>query len=424
MQYLQTWGGSGGFYGGKEHPATDFGSYIRDAYMANGIVFACSLARMALFTEATFQWRNFQDGGLFGNAGLGMLEEPWPNGTTGDMLARAEQDVSLAGNFYLRVYDGRVERLRPDWVTIVAEPQGRGLAPDVVGYQYDPGGNLGAGTFVPAAEMVHWAPIPDPDAAYRGMSWLTPVAREVLTDRQMTRHKQRFFDNAATPNLLITYDSQLSPESKDRIREQLAAKHESVENAYKTLVLDAGADATVVGNSLEQMSFSATQAAGENRICVASGVPPIVVGIQSGLNAATYSNYGQAMRRFADLWARPQWRSIAAALDRILPTPAGAQLWYDDRDIPALQQDAQDEADIVYTKARTADTLIRAGYEPEAVAAAVESGDLTMLTHSGNIPTTLYPEGIEEGDSESSNGSKPNPAASALGALGGRPKGT
>ena len=33
-----------------------------------------------------------------------------------------------------------------------------------------------------------------------GMSWLQPLVREILSDQAATLHKQRFFENAATPN--------------------------------------------------------------------------------------------------------------------------------------------------------------------------------------------------------------------------------
>jgi phage portal protein BeeE len=87
-------------------------------------------------------------------------------------------------------------------------------------------------------------------------------------------------------------------------------------------VLDEGADATVIGNSFEQMNFSTVQAAGENRIIIASGVPGIVIGSKEGLMAATYSNYEQAMRRFADVTMRPLWRSVCACLSKLVAVPA------------------------------------------------------------------------------------------------------
>src|SRR3546814_8701357 len=116
-----------------------------------------------------------------------LLEEPWPNGTTRELLARMEQDVSLAGNFYAVREAGRLRRLRPDWVSIVlSAPADEAVESDVAGYVYSPGGKSGKGK--PRAysveEICHWSPIPDPDAQYRGMSWLTPVLTDIMSDKQ------------------------------------------------------------------------------------------------------------------------------------------------------------------------------------------------------------------------------------------------
>ena len=96
----------------------------------------------------------------------------------------------------------------------------------------------------------------------------------------------------------------------------------------------------MVGNSFEQMGFTAVQAAGENRIAAAGGVPAIVAGLKEGLDAATYSNYGQAMRAMADLFARPQWRSAAACLSKLVDVPAGARLAVDVSGIAALRENS------------------------------------------------------------------------------------
>lgn len=91
------------------------------AYQSNGIVFALVMARLQVFSQIRFQWTLFTEGhpgDLFGSTELGVLEQPWPAGNTGDLLARMELDVSLAGNCYLWRRANRLSRLRPDYVTI------------------------------------------------------------------------------------------------------------------------------------------------------------------------------------------------------------------------------------------------------------------------------------------------------------------
>jgi len=111
----------------REKIEASFEGYVAHAYKRNGIVFACVQARLLPFSEARFQWQELvsgRPGRLFGTPELALLETPWPNGTTGDLLARMEQKVSLAGNWFGTVVgtgaNRRLRELRPDWVTIVS----------------------------------------------------------------------------------------------------------------------------------------------------------------------------------------------------------------------------------------------------------------------------------------------------------------
>ena len=103
----------------RERVGDNFMSWAIDGVNGNPIVFAVLNARLNLFTEAEFKFRNLSDKKLYGTPDLLKLEKPWPNGTTGDLLARMEQDVFLTGNAFIRDAGTRLERLRPDRVEIV-----------------------------------------------------------------------------------------------------------------------------------------------------------------------------------------------------------------------------------------------------------------------------------------------------------------
>jgi len=149
----------------------------------------------------------------------------------------------------------------------------------------------------------------------------------------------------------------------------------------------------VVGTTFRQMDFKTVQGAGETRIAAAAGVPPVIVGLSEGLAAATYSNYAQARRRFADMTIRPLWRSACSALSSIVPEPPLSRLWYDDRDIPALQEDEKDAAEIIQIQAATINGLVKEGFTPESATEAVISGDLSRLVHTGLVSVQLQPPG-------------------------------
>jgi hypothetical protein len=150
---------------------------------------------------------------------------------------------------------------------------------------------------------------------------------------------------------------------------------------------------TVAGANLQQLDFRGTQGAGETRLCAAGGVPPVIVGLSEGLQAATYSNYSSARRKFGDGWGRPQWGSVCGALETILSVPGGAQLWYDDQDVAFLREDQADAATIQSTRAATINTLITAGFTPESAVSAVTADDWSLLVHSGLVSVQLQPPG-------------------------------
>lgn len=399
----------------EETPDGTFRSYVQAAYKANGPIFALVLARMLPFSEARFQWRRFEGGrptALFGDPSLAILERPAPGQTTGNLLARMEQDVSLAGNSFTRRVMPRgvrseadyLVRLDPSWVTIALASRERSETPteggdvELVGYFYTPGGP-GSGAepmFLLPDEVAHYAPIPDPEAVFRGMSWITPVVRDVQGDKATTTHKLRFFENAATPNLAIKFDKSVQPDQVREFKAMLEENHRGAWNAYRTLYLGGGADPMVIGKDFQQLEFSVTQGAGETRIAAAAGVPPIIAGFSEGLRSATYSNYGQARRRFADGTLRPLWRDAAASLETVVDVPNGAHLWYDDRDIAFLREDSKDEADTFNIKARAVRTLTDGGYEPGSVVAAVDTLDLSLLEHTGLLSVQMQPPGNEQ----------------------------
>lgn len=383
--------------GPREQILNSFQSYVEDGYKANGVVFAVTMARLALFAQARFRFADNRTGRKFGNTDLGILETPWPNGTTGDLLARMEQDVSLAGNAFIRrATPTMLERLRPDLVDIISAEHFSG-ALEVVGYAYwrDGRGTGGDPEYFPVDEVAHWAPIPDPMASFRGMSWLTSVVREINADSAQTDHKNAFFANAATPNMLVRYPAPIDDETAQAISARIAARHGGAENAWKTLVVDQGADVTMIGSTFEQMAFTATQAAGEGRICIASGVPAQVVGIAAGLAAGTFANYEQAFKAFAGGIMAWNWTSAAGALAKLVTVPDGSRLAISTEDIPALQDAETARAEASQTGATAIQVLINAGYDADAAVAAVNNGDLSLLLgqHSGLVSVQMQAPG-------------------------------
>lgn len=382
----------------------DFPAYVSRIYKRSAPVFAVIQTRINLLSEARFIFRNLSTKDLFGSPALAILEHPWPNGTSGELWARMEQDASLAGNCYLYIprSGDRLRRLSPEKVSIaLASSAARAedvtdLNSEVLGYLYFPDGYArpDSGIALTVDEVVHWSPIPDPSASFRGMSWVQSVVHEVQTDLAATDAKLRFFENGMTPNLVVKFPPEvLTKEHFENLRDSMESTHAGSRNAYKTLYLAAGADATVVGADIKSAGLKDVQGGDETRICAAGRVPPVIVGLSEGLQSATYSNYGQARRQFADGWARPTWRSACAALSKAVAVPAGCELWYDDRSIAFLREDAKEAADTITTHMSAIVTAVNGGFDAVSAVKAVTSGDLALLKHTDLVSVQLQPPG-------------------------------
>jgi phage portal protein BeeE len=372
--------------------------------------FAAQMVRALVISQTRFVFRNTPGHPRtprrrWSSSALSVLETPWPDATTADLITRMEWHAGLAGNAYVvRRPDGYLKVLRPDWCALIfgsdRDPDAAPHAIDseVLGLVYQNGGIGQSGAtmelFLPD-EFIHWAPLPDPESAHIGQAWITPAVRDMQGDRAATEHKLKFFANGATPNLVVTGLPADSPGKFQEAVEMLEAEHSGLANAYKTLYLSLGADAKAVGSDFQQMDFKATQGAGETRISFLSRVPAAILGIAEGLAGSSLNagNFGMARRIFADSWVYPTLRSLAGSLAPLVDVPADSELWFDVLDVPLLREDAKDAAEITEIQARTIGGLVKEGFTPETAMAAVVGQDMNLLAHTGLVSVQLQPPG-------------------------------
>jgi phage portal protein BeeE len=419
-------------------------SFTDLAFKNDSVIFSLIATRMMSFSEARFQFsqmNNGRRGKLFGTQDLQILEEPWLGGTTGDLLSKMLMHADLGGNaFVAKRDDGTLAMLRPDWVTIVI---GSNIDPmlgawatdaDVLGYIYSPGG-FGSDAYETEKylpeDVAHFAPMPDPEARFRGMSWLTPLIREVMADKAGVVHKLSFLENP-TPNMVVKFDVPGLDEFKEQINEFKKA-HTGARNAYKFMFGTTGMDFTPVGSNMKDLDYKLITGAGETRMCMAARVPAVIAGSSEGLQGSSLNsgNYQAARRQFADQTLRPLWRNAAATLATIVNVPGGAELWYDERDIAFLREDATERADVELKKAQTMRYLVDSGFEPDTVVEAVVSEDMSLLEHSGLYSVQLQPanapkQGLFTGapiPTQNVPTETPGAAAAAISAAGGNGNG-
>lgn len=391
-----------------------FGGRMQQAYRStapggasfdrNGIVFACEAKRLAVFSEARFQFQrltNGRPGDLYGTDALNVLYAPWPGATARDLLSVCELDTMRAGNSYwIKGEDGFLVWLDPKNVKIITtayvDPtSGFRVGEQLAGYAYY--SERDRVTIYDPTEIAHYKPVPNQSNRFLGSSWLSACLPDVAADEQMTAHKLTTLSNGAQIPYAVSMDKTLTPAQLDAFAARFQASHEGVANAGKTVFLGGGADIKTVGQTWESLSLKATQAAGEIRIAACAGTPPVLVGLSEGLQGSSLNqgNYAAAKRTFADTLIRPNWGAWCGSFQWLVDTPKASRLWYDDRDIPFLREDVTDQANILNIEAMTLSTLITAGFQHDAAVEAVAAGDVRRLQgqHTGLFSVQLQAPG-------------------------------
>lgn len=401
-----------------------FEGYARGGGKASAVVFGAFYARLRHYAQAMFRWEDLDSGELTNGSGLEVVHQPWPTGTTADLLAWMEVDATFAGNSYWTFTDDagrfgraargpsrRLTRMRPDWVWIVigsnsedpyaldARPVAVVYWPRVAGGATAFGASSEQVTLLPS-EVAHYAPVPDPEARFRGMSWITPVLREVGADRAATQHKLRFFERGASLQTVIALDKEVGVEAFDQFVERFRATHEGSDNAYSTLFIGGGADVTTTSANLKDLDYKAVQGGGETRILMDAGVHPVVAAASEGMQGSSLNagNYRSAMRSFADGTLNHLWTVSSASLQNLVTPPQGKRLWIDRARLPFLQDDAKDVAEIQQMHAAALRQMVDAGWKPDAAVAYLRSNDVGKLLgkHSGLFSVQLHPPGSSE----------------------------
>ena len=228
-----------------ETQAQDYQAYVERAYAANPIIFGLMQRRASVFSEARFCWRAVKNGNpgdtLPTDDGLDLLESPWPGATSGTLLTRMIQHADAGGTAFVvkerQKGEDRLRLLRPDWTQIVltGDPQ---TEPDVdfLGLVYTPGGG-GEGVAYLPDQCAVWAPIPDPLSLFRGLSWITPVLRELAADQAATQHKLKHLEQGAALGPIVLAPPNITKDQFKQFVEVADSLHAGPNNAGKFVFL-------------------------------------------------------------------------------------------------------------------------------------------------------------------------------------------
>jgi hypothetical protein len=388
-----------------------FFDMVQQVHRRHGVVAAAVFARALLLSGVRFRWRNERTRELFGNRALAPLERP-DGMTRPAMLSLAENHASYSGAAFFWRRPGGVRLIhRPDWMYAVlgsnmpadvlrGEP-GAMIDAEVIGWQFWPMNDPSRAQTLDPAEVAPWRPEPDPLRPWAGLSWVGSVLEDVGIDMQANVSVGKYFENGAITPHVYTFPESMTTEKFGAGVEAFRKEYGGARNAYKTLFLAPGADVRMIGVSAKDLALTEVRGRIDTKVSVRSRVHAAVLGTAEGMqgSALNAGNYSQVRRLTADGYFSPTVAGLCATLERILDRPSDAELWHDPSEILFLQEDQKDRADIISTQMQAVRAGIDAGFEPDAVVAAVQNDRLGELAgkHTGLTSVQLTPPDISGG---------------------------
>jgi len=351
---------------------------------------------------------------------LQLMAEPEP-GMVGNLLwGWVIQDYKLFGNAYLRK-----QRIGGPGSQVVAlqyipqdmiRPVGDGRNP-LTHYTYTTDGR----SFdLQVSDVIHFRYGRDPEDIRLGRSPVQSVLREIATDNMASSSAYGLLSNGAMPSIIVGPDASgsaqvdISPDDAKQVKRSLR-ENLTGDNAGGIVVMSGPYKMDKVSLTPAELALDTVRRVPEERICSALGINPMVLGLGSGLERSTYSNYERAQQAAWEDGMVPLLRSISDTLTvSLLPdfpeSQEGDKVEYDFAGVRALADDRQAEAERAERlyKAGVADLAEAkriAGLEPapedegvmHPTAMPVESPVAPLPVRSVDVATKSHPtEAMQE----------------------------
>jgi HK97 family phage portal protein len=348
-RFIPTW------QAGRPLPAADdYDAFVKEGYLGNPLVASCiwEIATSASEPDLVVK-RRLKDGtkeiaqGPDADMLRTLLAFPNPEQTNTDFLEQLFTWQQITGNWFFRKLRAEVGKgvvqlwpLEPPRVKIIAAPNGW-----VRAYTYD-----GLRDAIDAGDVVHDKLRPNPDDMFWGLGPIGVLRRPIDLDNQAAEYLRVFFQNNATPGGLLKLKARMEPAERVRLKELWTKEHSGTAGWHSISVLDADGEYQEIGASPDKLRLQAIFDQTESRICMAFGVPPILVGATIGLNRSTFANYEEARRSFWEETLKPLYKKCAERLTQGVAYEFNQDLCieFDLSKIEALNEAANDKRQFAF----------------------------------------------------------------------------
>jgi len=300
--------------------APDLLPFARRGYDQNTIVHSC-IRELATITSApVYEVERKADDGTVERVDYDLAQHPNADQSMAEFVELLMTYLQVSGNAYVMRERGRsgaivsLQLLRPDRVTVNLN---KGI---VSGYTYEIDGSSYS---LPPGDVSHLK-LPNPADDVYGLSPLTVCARYLNIDISVATFLASYFANAGVPAGILKLQRRInSQQEADAARHKWRSSFSGQRGWHGVAVLDSDAEYQQIAPSLKDMDTSAMSRATETRVCAVFGVPPILLGLQSGLEVSSYSNYEQARESFIAETVSPLVAKVALFLTRAFELEPG-----------------------------------------------------------------------------------------------------
>ena len=282
---------------------------------------------------------------------LALLKRPNPYYSGEQLWMGIEMSYTVSGNAYAIIVANNAGRpaqlwwvphwmMEPEW-----DREGNEF---LTHYIYSPPGQRPIR--IEAEEVLHFRFGFDPQNPRKGLSPLRTVMRELFTDAEAANYTASLLRNGAVPSVIVMPKENANIiQSDDNLRATKAHLSASFtgDRRGEPMAIGAPVDIEQFGYSPEQMDLASLRRIPETRAAAVLRLPPIVMGLLSGLEFATYANFREAERVAYRANLIPTYRNMAGTLhtqllSRFEPNIDLFEVQFDTSQIEALQENADE----------------------------------------------------------------------------------
>lgn len=219
---------------------------------------------------------------------------------------------------------------------------------------------------------------------YRGVSPVDSVMPDVEAGHYASEYNRNFFYNDASPGGIIETPNELSDEELDQFTNRWREAHRGVSRAHRVAILEAGMTWVESKSNARDMDFVNLDKNSRDKIREAYRISPAMLGIMEDVNRANALTSQEVHNSHQTIPKLDKWQDVLNY--KYLPlfgsTSASVEFGYI---APVPSNREQDNAEL-QGKAKAAQMLVDAGYDPHAVLEVVGLPDMDVVEKATQSP--------------------------------------